>query len=168
MNYHNITTDDMLNGDGLRVVLWISGCELNCFNCQNPQTHNPNSGIVFDKKAEDELFKELDKEYISGITFSGGHPLLEENLSEIERLIDKVKTEYPNKSIWLYTGYTYEEIQKHAIRKRIVDKVDVLCDGRFMELLKDNNLHWVGSSNQRVIDIKRTLQENKIVLLIGE
>ena len=80
MNYHNITKDDMLNGDGLRVVLWVSGCNMNCIGCQNPETHNPNSGILFDNKAEDELFNSLEPDYISGLTLSGGHPLDPHNL----------------------------------------------------------------------------------------
>ena len=150
MNYHNITKDDMLNGNGLRVVLWVSGCNHHCFNCQNPQTWDENSGIPFDDNAEKELFEALDKPYISGITFSGGDPLYPNNRSEVTRLAKRIKTELPNKTIWLYTGYKYEEVKD----LEIMQYVDILVDGEFIQELADNNLHWRGSSNQRVIDIK--------------
>ena len=150
MNYHNITKDDMLNGDGLRVVLWVSGCNHHCFNCQNPQTWDENSGIPFDDSAEKELFEALDKPYISGITFSGGDSLYPNNRSEVTRLAKRIKKELPNKTIWLYTGYLYEEVKD----LEIMQYVDILVDGEFIQALADNNLHWRGSSNQRVIDIK--------------
>lgn len=164
MNYHNITKDDMLNGEGLRVVLWVAGCEMRCVGCQNPETWDKDGGIPFDLDAENELFEALNHDYISGITFSGGHPLMECNRPEINRLIDKFKQLYPDKNIWLYTGYTWEELQEMPDCKEIVNKVDVLVDGRFVLYLKDNNLHWCGSSNQNVIDVKQTLDKGKIVL----
>ena len=164
MNYHNITKDDMLNGDGLRVVLWVSGCNMNCIGCQNPETHNPNSGILFDNKAEDELFNSLEPDYISGLTLSGGHPLDPHNLSEVKRLVLKFKDKFPNKTIWLYTGYTWEQIQKMPDCKEIVDLVDVLVDGKYMIDLHDTKLKWRGSLNQRVIDVQKSLQNGKIVL----
>ncbi len=160
MNYHDITKEDMLNGDGIRVVLWVSGCEHKCKNCQNPITWDKNDGLPFDKNAEDELFEALSKSFIDGITFSGGDPLAPYNRAEISRLIKKCAKEYPNKTIWLYTGYLYEEIKDIEG----IELVDVLCDGEFVENLKDNNLQWVGSSNQRVINIKRTIQKGEIVL----
>lgn len=161
MNYHDITKEDMLNGDGIRVVLWVSGCEHHCKNCQNPITWDKNDGLPFDKKAEDELFEALNKSFISGITFSGGDPLAPYNRAEVSRLIKKCRNEYPNKTIWLYTGYLYEEIKDIDG----ISLVDVLCDGEFVEDLKDNNIQWVGSSNQRVIDIKETNKQGKVVLL---
>lgn len=164
MNYHSIEKVSMLNGDGLRVVLWVSGCEMRCIGCHNPETHNPSSGILFDKQAEDELFEALNHDYISGITFSGGHPLIKCNRTEILRLIKKFKQLYPTKNIWLYTGYTWEEIQNMSDCKEIVDLVDVLVDGRFVLPLKDTNLKWRGSSNQRVIDVKQSLDKNEVIL----
>ena len=161
MNYHNITKDDMLNGEGLRVVLWVSGCNHHCPNCQNPITWDEKGGLPFDKKAEDELFEALDKPYIDGITFSGGDPLFPNNRNEVLRLIKKCKDVYPNKTIWLYTGYSWEEI-RHLDG---IELVDVLVDGEFVEALKDNNLEWVGSSNQRVIDVKKTFN-NGIIQLV--
>lgn len=160
LNYHGIETDSMLNGDGLRVVLWVSGCLHHCFNCQNPQTWNKNSGIPFDNSAEKELFKALNKSYIAGITFSGGDPLYSNNIEEVTRLAKKFKEVFSNKTIWLYTGYLYEEIKD----LEVMQYIDVLVDGEFIEILKDNTLHWKGSSNQRVIDVKKTRRLNQMVL----
>lgn len=160
MNYHNITKEDMLNGDGIRVVLWVSGCNHHCKNCQNPITWDKDGGLPFDKAAEDELFEALNKPHISGITFSGGDPLMPENRSEVFRLIKKCHDEFPEKTIWLYTGYNWEEVKDIEELKL----VDVLAEGEFVEALKDNNIHWVGSSNQRVIDVKDTFEKNELVL----
>lgn len=154
MNYHNITKEDMLNGEGLRVVLWVSGCNHHCKNCQNPITWDKNGGLPFDKEAEDELFEALSKPYIDGITFSGGDPLFPENRSEVFRLIKKCAEHYPDKTIWLYTGYTWEEIKD----LEGISLIDVIAEGEFVEELKDNNIHWVGSSNQRVIKVKESLK----------
>ena len=136
----------MLNGDGIRVSLWVSGCNHNCNQCQNPQTWNINSGIPFDKDAEKELFEALEKNYISGITFTGGDPLHENNLECVLNLVNKIRLLIPNKTIWLYTGYTWEEIMKYescseyikdenvgywncdALRQIIVSKCDILVD----------------------------------------
>ena len=154
MNYHNITKEDMLNGEGLRVVLWVSGCNHHCKNCQNPITWDKNGGLPFDKEAEDELFEALSKPYIDGITFSGGDPLFPENRSEVFRLIKKCTELHPDKTIWLYTGYTWEEIKD----LEGISLIDVIAEGEFVEELKDNNIHWVGSSNQRVIKVKESLK----------
>lgn len=161
MNYHNITTDDMLNGQGLRTVLWVSGCSLHCPNCQNPETHDACSGIEFDEQAENEFFEKLSKSYIRGATFSGGHPLEEYNYETVLRLCKKIKTQLPNKTIWLYTGFLWENVKE----MEIFNYVDVVCDGPFVESLKDNKLHWVGSSNQRVIDVKASKEQDTIILL---
>lgn len=160
MNYHNITTNDMLNGDGLRVVLWVSGCTHRCPGCQNPQTWDAKEGVLFDDAAKDEIFKELRKDYVDGITFSGGDPLFPDNRYEVFRLIDEIRLHFPNKTIWLYTGYKFEAI-KSLLR---MWPVDVLVDGPYVEATRDVNLHWRGSANQRVIDVKRSLEQNEIVL----
>ena len=161
MNYHNITKEDMLNGEGLRVVLWVSGCNHCCKNCQNPITWDKNGGLPFDKAAEDELFEALNKSYIDGITFSGGDPLFPENRSEVFRLIRKCKDKFPEKTIWLYTGYKWEEIKDLDG----INLIDVIAEGEFIEALKDNNIHWVGSSNQRVLKVKETLNSGVVTLL---
>lgn len=192
MNYHNITHDDMNNGNGLRVVLWLSGCSHHCYNCQNPQTWNPESGILFDENAQQEIFDELSKDYISGITFSGGDPLYEENLDEVLDLVSEICELYPDKTIWLYTGYsvkltsysyidakneykqktapifTTETPSKNAInnfkRAAILSNVDVIVDGEYKDDLRDVTLKWRGSSNQRVIDVQESIKQNKVVL----
>lgn len=160
MRYHNITKEDMLNGDGLRVVLWTAGCAHHCRNCQNPITWDPEGGLPFDEAARQEIWEELEKEYISGLTFSGGDPLYPDNREELTALIQEVWERYPRKTIWLYTGYLWEEI----CHLELIPYVDVVVDGRFVEELKDNNLPWKGSSNQRVIDVQMTLQLGKTVL----
>lgn len=160
MNYHNITKDDMLNGDGLRVVLWVSGCTHQCPECQNPITWDLAGGLPFDEDAEIELFDALKPAYVSGITFSGGDPLHPFNQGEITRLAKKFKELEPEKTAWLYTGFSWENIKDLDIMKYI----DVLVDGEFVADLKDNNLHWKGSSNQRVIDVQKSLEQNEVVL----
>lgn len=105
MNYLQITHEDVCNGEGLRVVLWLSGCSHHCYNCQNPQTWNPDNGIPFDESAKQEIFNELSKDYISGITFSGGDPLYEYNLDEVLKLVKQIRISFSEKTIWLYTGY---------------------------------------------------------------
>lgn len=160
MNYHNITKDDMLNGDGLRVVLWVSGCTHQCPECQNPITWDLAGGLPFDEEAENELFDALKPAYVSGITFSGGDPLHPFNQGEITRLAKKFKELEPEKTAWLYTGFSWENINDLDVMKYI----DVLVDGEFMADLKDNNLHWIGSANQRVIDVQKSLERDEIVL----
>lgn len=153
MRYHNITKDDMLNGDGLRVVLWVAGCSHCCKECQNPSTWDPDGGLPFDEDAKKEIFDELDKSYISGITFSGGDPLHSANRLEVRKLIDEISEKYPNKTIWLYTGDVWDNLYNDPI----VTNIDVLVDGEFHIEERDVKLLWKGSSNQRVIDVKKTL-----------
>lgn len=150
MNYHNITKCDMLNGEGLRVVLWVAGCEHHCDGCQNPQTWSHNSGIEFNEGAKKEIFLELEKEYISGITFSGGDPLSKINRREILDLIKEIKIKFPNKNIWVYTGYLKEDVEK----LKGFECIDVLVDGKFVKKLFDSKLKWKGSSNQVIWKLK--------------
>ena len=175
MNYHNITTDDMLNGDGLRTVLWVSGCQQKCNNCQNPQTWDFNSGIPFTDETMQELLDDLSLPYISGLTLSGGHPLEPQNLDTVYNIVKTVKEKFPNKSIWLYTGYTWEEILgKDKLYENleingispldVVKYCDVLVDGKYEDDKRDITLAWRGSSNQRVINIQESLKQSKIVL----
>lgn len=163
MKYHNITKDDMLNGSGLRVVLWVSGCEHRCKGCQNMITWNPDDGLEFDAAAKEEIFRELKKDYISGLTLSGGDPLFMQNRECIGGLITEARKKFPEKNIWLYTGYTWESINT----LEFIQYVDVIVDGKFIEEFKDNSLHWRGSSNQRVIDVKKTLERAETIILRG-
>lgn len=127
MNYHNITKDDMLNGDGLRVVLWVSGCNHHCKNCQNPITWDEKGGLPFDEKAEEELFEALDKPHIDGITFSGGDPLFPNNRSEVFRLIKKIRNKLPQKQ----SGFT---------QVTLGNKLKTLKELTILTLLQKGNL----------------------------
>jgi len=160
MNYHNITVDDMLNGDGLRTVLWVAGCDHRCPGCQNPETWSENSGIPFDEAAKEELFEALSRDYMTGVTFSGGDPLYASNISTIGALITEIHEKLPEKTIWLYTGSLFEDIKSLPF----VPLIDVIVDGPYIQALRNVQLHWKGSSNQRVIDVKKTLAGNRIVL----
>ena len=160
MRYHNITKDDMLNGVGLRVVLWVAGCSHCCKECHNPITWDPNGGLEFDEAAKQEIFEELKKDYVYGITFSGGDPLHINNAYDVAELAKEIREQFPNKTIWLYTGGTWDDVKY----MRVIPYLDVLCDGEFEVDKKDENTHWVGSTNQRVIDVQKTLQEGNVVL----
>lgn len=160
MNYHNITTDDMLNGDGLRTVLWVAGCNHHCEGCQNPETWNENGGILFDEDAKQELLDKVKPDPIDGITFSGGDPLFPGNRQTVTDLAKYIKQNMVNKTVWCYTGYTFEQVKDLPIMKYI----DVLVDGEFIKSLNDNTLHWKGSSNQRVINVPKTLAQDSIIL----
>ena len=163
MNYHDITHDDMKNGDGLRVVLWVAGCNHHCHGCQNPITWNPDDGKEFGADEQVEIANELDKSHISGLTLSGGDPLHPANRNGIYYLCEWAKIVHPNKTIWLYTGFKWEEIKDLPVMKYL----DVLVDGEFVEALKDVNYPWAGSTNQRVIDVQQTLKKGVIVLYDG-
>ena len=174
MNYHNITYPDMNNGDGLRVVLWLSGCSHHCYNCQNPQTWDVNSGIPFDESAKEELFRELDKDYISGLTLSGGDPLHEANLDGVLDLVNKIRLLFPNKTIWIYSGYQWNQIFNDGVyltrdcagwkRREIIKKCDVMIDGKYVDSLREPQLKWRGSSNQHVINVEKSMIKGEIVL----
>lgn len=160
MNYHNITTNDMLNGEGLRSTLWVSGCDHYCVNCHNKETWDSNSGILFDRCAEKELFDSLRPDYISGLTISGGDPLNKNNILEVQRILMMFKLRFPNKTVWLYTGYRWEDVKLAPLFQH----VDVLVDGKFEQDKYDINYPYAGSTNQRVIDVQKSLKENKVIL----
>ncbi len=161
MQYHNITHCDMLNGHGIRVTLWVAGCEHHCKNCQNPFTWDVHGGIPFDKDAYDEICEDLKQDYCSGLTLSGGDPMHIDNRETILRLCQNIKMQFPKKTIWMYTGYTFEEIKTSPI----LQYIDILVDGKYIEELRDIEMPWVGSTNQRIIDVKETFRKNKIVTI---
>lgn len=160
MRFHNITTDDMLNGVGLRTVLWVAGCSHCCEGCHNPVTWDPNGGLLFDEDAKEELYEKLNKDYISGITFSGGDPLYIGNRQKITELAKDIKTNFPSKTIWMYTGFVWESVSHLPV----MQYVDVLVDGEYDQSKRDTQLYWRGSSNQRVIDVPATLKADKVML----
>ena len=161
MNYFRVETESMTNGPGLRTILWVAGCEHHCKNCHNPETWSKDGGEKFTKETIETVMKEVGQDYCKGITYSGGDPLASYNLKTVTNLAKRIREEFGNKKdIWLYTGYTYEEVKKLSIMKYI----DVLVDGKFIEELKDATLLWRGSSNQRIIDMNKTREHKKIVL----
>ena len=175
MNYHKITKHDIANGTGVRVVLWLSGCSHHCKGCHNPQTWDKNNGKLFDIISKQELFEALNKPYIDGLTLSGGDPLYNDNLNEVYRLLIETKNNFPNKTIWLYTGYTWEQIiemdksyEDYEVNSPspldVAKLCDVLVDGAYIDELRDISLQFRGSSNQRIIDVEKTLEKNEVVL----
>ncbi|WP_281740914.1 anaerobic ribonucleoside-triphosphate reductase activating protein [Holdemanella biformis] len=177
MKYLDLTTCSIADGKGFRLVLWCSGCEHHCEACQNEQSWDCNNGYEFTDKTIESIINELSDEYIYGLTLSGGDPMHKNNVLEIFKLCKKVKEQYPNKTIWLYTGYRFEDIWipknsvtnanfdlERGLRNDILNHIDVLVDGRYVKELRDIALPFRGSSNQRIIDVQKTLQEQKIVL----
>ena len=156
----------MLNGDGLRVVLWVSGCSHCCSGCHNQVSWDPAGGLLFDEAAKTELIDQLSQPYISGVTFSGGDPLHAANRPEIRELIAEIRGKFPHKTIWLYTGDCWE----HIYQEPMLQNIDVLVDGKFDETQIDIKLHWKGSANQRVIDVPKTLSQAEPItpILYGE
>ena len=165
MNYIKISKFDIANGPGVRVVLWCSGCTLQCAQCQNPGTWDFKAGEVFTDETMDELLDALAPQQVQGLTLSGGHPLEPQNRKETEKIIIKVKKMLPEKDLWLYTGYSWEQIMKDEELMNIVKMCDVVVDGPFIPELRDITLKFRGSSNQRLIDVKRTIDEGRVIVL---
>lgn len=156
-----ITENDIANGIGVRVVLWVAGCSHACRGCHNPHTWDANAGRTFDMSALQKILNALDTPYKSGLTLSGGDPLYELNGQDVTTIAQIVKQIYPEKTIWLYTGYKWEEVKNLPIMKYI----DVIVDGEFIQAKKDISLPFCGSTNQRVIDVQKSLLTNQVVLL---
>ena len=170
MNYADIKRIDVANGPGVRVSLFVSGCTHHCKECFNPETWDFSYGNVFDENAENEIIKYLEPDYIKGLTLLGGDPMEKVNQEALIPLLEKVKKAYPEKSIWCYTGYDFEEdIKKNMLKnwevtKKFMSYIDVLVDGEFKIDLKDLSLVFRGSSNQRIIMVKESLESGEIVL----
>ena len=170
MNYGTIKNCDIANGTGVRVSLFVSGCTHHCKDCFNPETWNFNYGTPYTKDTENYIIELLKPDYIKGLTLLGGEPMEESNQAELVNLLRRVKSELPQKNIWCYSGYTFDTdlIQGGKAHFQYTDEIlsyiDVLVDGEFKTDLKNLNLKFRGSSNQRVIDVKESLKNNKIVL----
>lgn len=162
MNYAQIRKYDIANGPGVRTTIFLTGCTLNCKNCFNKEYQNFNFGSVFDEKAFAELMDSLNDDNIRGLSVLGGEPF--DNLGGLNDLIKNVR-ERSEKDIWVYSGYTFEELVQKDGAMDVLKNIDVLVDGRFVEDLKDLKLKFRGSSNQRIIDMKRTLEEDRILLM---
>lgn len=165
MNIAGIDYESINDGEGVRTTIFVSGCSHKCPNCHNPQTHDVNYGIEFTDKLKNEIIDNIKKRpFISGITLSGGDPLYSNNLSEVLIFIKEIKSKFPNKTIWIYTGYEFKEILNNPLRTKIAELCDVIVDGRYIDSLADLTYKWAGSTNQRVIDVKKSLEHNSIVL----
>ena len=171
MHFGSIKKYDIANGEGVRVTLFVSGCRNRCKNCFNPETWNFNYGTLFTDETETEILKALEPSYINGLTILGGEPFEKENQRDLVEFVKKVRIQYPNKTIWMYTGYLFDEDllnpngKVHCeVTEEILENIDILVDGRFVEELKNLSLKFRGSSNQRIIMVKESLQENKIIL----
>jgi anaerobic ribonucleoside-triphosphate reductase activating protein len=148
MNYISVTYPDVNNGEGCRVTLWVAGCTHHCKGCHNPQSWNFNSGKLFTDEVKKELFNVLGNSYIKGLTLSGGDPL--DSFDDVFELVKEIKEIFKDKDIWLFSGYSLEEI-KNSEKSVILEYIDVLVDGEFKEELKDLTLAFRGSSNQRIL-----------------
>lgn len=174
MNYATIKWYDIANGEGVRISLFVSGCTHHCKNCFNQIAWDFSYGEVFNETIQNKILKELSAEYIAGLSLLGGEPLEPQNQKGLFAFVQKVKELYPQKTIWCYTGFVFDEetgILKEAqkntlITKELISLFDVLVDGAYVEDLKDIRLRFRGSSNQRIIDVKKTLQEKKVVLYL--
>ncbi len=169
MNYATIKPFDVANGPGVRVSLFVSGCTHHCKGCFNEETWDFNYGDKFTEKEVDTIIEALRPDYIKGFSLLGGEPFEPVNQKELAPLLEKIKKEYPKKSVWCYTGYTLEQdllsgrLCDFTVTKRMLDCIDILVDGRFIEEKKNLQLRF-SSENQRIIDLKRTLRENRTIL----
>lgn len=165
MRYASIRNMDISNGEGVGVALFVQGCHFHCHNCFNPETWDFTKGKEWNEQTEDIFLNLINKPYITRVSFLGGECLADENVREIYNLIKKIREQYKDKKIWLYTGYTWREIFKDdtrngLLRQKVVKLCDILVDGRYIQVMKDGILLWAGSTNQNVIDIKATYELN--------
>lgn len=183
MNIAGIDYESVKDGEGVRTVIYVSGCSHNCHNCHNRETHDINYGVPFTEKLQNKIIENIQKRpFISGLTWSGGDPLHENNLDDVLKFTNETRLLFPQKTIWLYTGYKvvsvdseykriifdrgteFEAAINHNKRSDIASMCDVIVDGRYIDSQRDITLKWRGSANQRVIDIKESLQKGELVL----
>ena len=180
MRFASMRNLDISNGEGVGVSLFVQGCDRHCFNCFNPDTWDFNGGKEWTEKRKNKFMELIDKPYINRISVLGGEPLAEQNLDEVLSLVKEIRISFPEKSIWLYTGYNFDLLNSKyneykytpfsanadewLTRWEIISNVDVLVDGEYIDEQRDVTLKWRGSKNQRVIDVKESIAQNKIVL----
>ncbi len=161
MRYNKIRKMDISNGPGVRVSVFMQGCTFNCKNCFNPETHDFNDGKEFTDETIDKVLELCSKDYIVGLSILGGEPMHPKNIEGTTLLAKAFKEKYPNKTIWSWTGFLLDRDLKN---KEVLNYIDVLVDGQYQDELHDFRLKWRGSSNQRVIDVQKSLKEDKVVL----
>jgi len=172
MNYADIKTVDIQDGTGIRVSLYVSGCHFHCKGCHNQEAWDFNYGKKFDDSTIDYILELLDHSYIAGLSLLGGEPMELVNQQELQKLVKRVKEKFPNKTIWCYTGYDFENdimndmYGKHDFTKNMLKYIDIMVDGQFIEDKKLVDLKFRGSTNQRKIDVQKSLSEGKLVRLM--
>ena len=169
MNYGAIKKCDIAKGVGVRTVLFVSGCTHHCKGCFQPETWNFDYGERYTKETEDEIIESLRPDYVDGITLLGGEPFEPENQPELVKLLRRIKKELPQKTVWSFSGFTYEELTGDSravceVTNEMLSMLDVLVDGEFVEAKRNISLRFRGSENQRLIDMNKTRKEGKIVL----
>lgn len=167
MNFASIKNCDIANGIGVRISLFVSGCTHHCKNCFNSEAWDFNYGEKFTAKQQEYIVELLKPDYIAGLSLLGGEPMEPQNVKGLLPFIRDIIKIYPQKTIWCYSGYTFEQLidRNDADTNELLSYIDVLVDGKFVEELKDISLRFRGSSNQRIIDVKKTLaHDNKIIL----
>ena len=161
MRYNKIRKMDISNGPGVRVSIFTQGCAFNCKNCFNPETHDFTLGNEFTKETADKIMDLCDKDYIEGLSILGGEPMHPKNIEGTTKLAKAFKEKYPNKSLWVWSGFNFEKDLKD---KEVMNYVDVLVDGQYVDALRNPTLKWKGSSNQRVIDVKASEKGSETIL----
>ena len=161
MKYNKIRKMDIANGPGIRVSVFFQGCSFHCKNCFNPETWDFNEGKKFGEEQIEEIINLCKEDYIAGLSLLGGEPMHPKNINNTTRLAKRFKEIYPNKSIWAWSGFLYD---RDLQDKEVLNYLDVLVDGQYQDELRNPNLKWRGSANQRVIDVKKSKQKGQIVL----
>ena len=161
MRYNKIRKMDISNGEGVRVSIFMQGCIFNCEGCFNPETHDFKGGKEFTDETIDKIIELCSKDYVVGLSILGGEPMHPKNIEGTTKLAKAFKEKYPDKNIWVWTGFLYDKDLKN---KEVLNYIDVLVDGQYKDELHNPKLRWCGSSNQRVIDVKKSISENKIVI----
>ena len=164
MNYAAIKKYDIADGEGVRVSLFVSGCTHHCKGCFQPETWSFDYGNPFDETVEDEIMKALEPDYIAGLTLLGGEPMESENAKRLYPFVKRVRETYPSKNVWCYSGYLFEELVEREECRGLLELIDVLVDGEFVEEQKNIALQFRGSENQRIIDVRKSLKDCNVVL----
>ena len=167
MNYLSYNKCDVLNGTGVRCVLWCSGCTHKCQGCFSEESWKFSAGLPFDKEMQDQVMKDLSNPYITGLTVSGGDCLHPRNAKDLLPFLQRVKLELPEKDIWCWTGHQFEDLKNNLLQAQCLEYIDYLVDGKFVKELYEPDLLFRGSSNQRIIDVKKSLTEDKICLYLN-
>lgn len=182
MRFASMRNLDISNGEGVGVSLFVQGCDRHCFNCFNSETWDFNGGKEWTEKTKNKFMELIDRPYINRISVLGGEPLAEQNIDEVLSLIKEIRISFPKKTIWLYTGFEWNSLMAkicqptfpdekfehdrniHMKRQKIISNVDVLIDGEYIDEQRDLSKKWAGSKNQRVINVKESIKNNKIIL----